>query len=262
MDKQLQRRLTSLNDEYGFPMMLGPLVINTMLQWPQGSTDLEPSIENWCDMISRPETWTDIAFLQIVSDLCQVANHVTGVSDLSEIVPDMLLILPCNQQPPKALLRVGYWLDRHLVAIGDVAQEKGAAPADLPDGSPPPPPCPPPPAEDLDEGLVAALVNSEITLEEDAIRRAIRLTAAAAETESERNISAVEIQMAIERSLLDEAAAARARTTGGEQIAAERPEPPCITDASVDAATQISLKASHAAAQKIEEEAPPRRSAT
>lgn len=224
MDKQVQRRLTSLNDEYGFPMMLGPLVINTMLQWPQGSTDLEPSIENWCDMISRPETWTDIAFLQIVSDLCQVAIHVTGVSDLSEIVPDMLLILPCNQQPPKALLRVGYWLDRHLVAIVDVAQEKGAAPADLPDGSPPPPPCPPPPAEDLDEGLVAALVNSEITLEEDAIRRAIRLTAAAAETESERNISAVEIQTAIERSLLDEAAAARARTTGGEQIAVERPE--------------------------------------
>ena len=65
-------------------------------------------------MISKPETWTDIAFLQIVSDMCQVAIHVTGVSDLSKIVPDMLLLLPCDKKPLKALLRVGYWLDRHL----------------------------------------------------------------------------------------------------------------------------------------------------
>ena len=87
-------------------------------------------------MISKPETWTDIAFLQIVADMCQVAIHVTGVSDLSEIVPDMLLLLPCDQKPPKALLRVGYWLDRHLVAIVDLVNEKGAAPADLHDGGP------------------------------------------------------------------------------------------------------------------------------
>ena len=93
-------------------------------------------------MISKPETWTDIAFLQVVSDMCGVAIHVTGVSDLSEIIPDMLLILPCDKKPPKALLRVGYWLDRHLVAIVDLVQEKGAAPADLPDGRPPPPPGP------------------------------------------------------------------------------------------------------------------------
>ena len=87
-------------------------------------------------MISKPETWTDIAFLQIVADMCQVAIHVTGVSDLSEIVPDMLLLLPCDEKAPKALLRVGYWLDRHLVAIVDLVNEKGAAPADLPDGGP------------------------------------------------------------------------------------------------------------------------------
>ena len=133
----VQRRLSSITDEYGFPMMLGPLVIDTMLRWPKGAVgDLPASVENWCQMISKPETWTDIAFLQIVADMCQVAIHVTGVSDLSEILPDMLLLLPCDQKPPKALLRVGYWLDRHLVAIVDLVDEKGAAPADLPDGGP------------------------------------------------------------------------------------------------------------------------------
>ena len=137
LDAAVQRRLTSLTDEYGYPMMLGPLVINCMLGWPLDPTQhVEASVENWCKMISKPETWTDIAFLQIVSDMCEVAIHVTGVSDLSEILPDMLLILPCDKKPPKALLRVGYWLDRHLVAIVDLSPEKGAAPADLPDGGP------------------------------------------------------------------------------------------------------------------------------
>ena len=79
----VQRRLSSITDEYGFPMMLGPLVIDTMLRWPKGAVgDLPASVENWCQMISKPETWTDIAFLQIVADMCQVAIHVTGVSDL------------------------------------------------------------------------------------------------------------------------------------------------------------------------------------
>ena len=137
LDATVQRRLTSLTDEYGYPMMLGPLVINCMLGWPLDPTQhVEASIENWCQMISKPETWTDVAFLQIVSDMCEVAIHVTGVSDLSEILPDMLLILPCDKKPPKALFRVGYWLDRHLVAIVDLSPEKGAAPADLPDGGP------------------------------------------------------------------------------------------------------------------------------
>lgn len=45
---------------------------------------------------------------------------------------------------------------------------------------------------------------------------------------------------------------ARART---RSVAAERSEPPCIIDASVDAATQISLDESRAAAQQLEEEA-------
>ena len=142
LDRDVQRKVTSLTDEYGMPMLLGQLVIDAMLHWPSCSFDGNVSVENWCKMISKPETWTDIAFLQVVSDMCGVAIHVTGVSDLSEIIPDMLLILPCDKKPPKALLRVGYWLDRHLVAIVDLVQEKGAAPADLPDGRPPPPPGP------------------------------------------------------------------------------------------------------------------------
>ena len=142
LDRDIQRRVTSLTDEYGMPMSLGQLVIDAMLHWPSCSFDGGVSVENWCKMISKPETWTDIAFLQIVSDVCGVAIHVTGVSDLSEVIPNMLLILPCDRRPPKALLRVGYWLDRHLVAIVDLQKEKGAAPADLPDGRPPPPPGP------------------------------------------------------------------------------------------------------------------------
>jgi hypothetical protein len=136
LQTDVQRRITSLTDEYGMPMLLGQLVIDTMIRWPQGSTTLQPSVANWCQLISKPETWTDIAFLQIVSDMCQVAIHVPGVADLSEVVPDLLLLLPCDEKPPKALLRVGYWLDRHLVAIVDLAKEEGAAPADLPDGGP------------------------------------------------------------------------------------------------------------------------------
>ena len=79
LQRSVQLRVTSITDEYGMPMMLGPLVINTMLHWPHGATDLKTSVENWCALISKPETWTDIAFLQIVSDMCQVAIHVTGV---------------------------------------------------------------------------------------------------------------------------------------------------------------------------------------
>ena len=210
LDRDVQLKVTSLTDEYGMPMLLGQLVIDTMLHWPSGSFDFDVSVENWCKMISKPETWTDIAFLQIVADMCQVAIHVTGVSDLSDIIPDMLLLLPCDKKPPKALLRVGYWLDRHLVVIVDLAKEKGAAPAYLPDGRPPPPPgpaCgvrdPPPPPRppalasqqvsatspatpmDEDDQPVLALSNSELTLEEDAVRRAISLTAGVNDTESQ-----------------------------------------------------------------------------
>ena len=238
LQRSVQLRVTSIIDEYGMPMMLGPLVINTMLRWPNGATELETSIENWCALISKPETWTDIAFLQIVSDMCQVAIHVTGVSDLSEIVPDMLLLLPCDQKPPKALLRVGYWLDRHLVAIVDLAKEKGAAPADLPDGGPDDALATaiarsgllPHVATDaeareallraapsaIDEvecseelHLSAALSNSEASFEEDELRRAIRLSTAAAESESERHLAAVEIQTALEASIRDEPYAAQ-----------------------------------------------------
>ena len=210
LDRDVQLKVTSLNDEYGMPMLLGQLVIDTMLHWPSGSFDFDVSVENWCKMISKPETWTDIAFLQIVTDMCHVAIYVTSVSDLSDIIPDMVLLLPCDKKPPKALLRVGYWPDRHLVAIVDLAKEKGAAPADLPDGRPPPPPgpaCgvrdPPPPPRppalasqqvsatspatpmDEDDQPVLALSNSELTLEEDAVRRAISLTAGINDTESQ-----------------------------------------------------------------------------
>ena len=242
LDRDVQRRVTSLTDEYGMPMLLGQLVIDAMLHWPSCSFDGDVSVENWCKMISKPETWTDIAFLQIVSDVCGVAIHVTGVSDLSEVIRDMLLILPCDRKPPKALLRVGYWLDRHLVAIVDLEKEKGAAPADLPDGRPPPPPgpaCsaadpPSPPAFqprptssaaplDEDGQLFLALSNSELTLEGDEVRRAISITTAADSTESQRYASAVEIQAAIEASIADEKLAAS--QAASEPAAAWHAEP-------------------------------------
>lgn len=256
LQRDVQLRVTVLMDEFNMPMMLGPLVIQTMLQWPHGATELSPSIENWCAMISKPETWTDIAFLQIVSDMCQVAIHVTGVSDLSEIVPNMLLLLPCNQKPPKALLRVGYWLDRHLVAIVDITEEKGAAPADLPDGGPDDNELSSPMAcldhlgfsereiqlalqasrHDLldptavasvvgssderqlsavlaDSEISAALAASKISFADDKLQRAVRLSTAAAETASERHISAVEMQTALAASIRDEPKAARLSTT-------------------------------------------------
>ena len=91
-----------------------------MSHWPEEFRHgREPSVLNWCELMLRPEAWTDVGFIQAVADLYGVAALMHGVNDLSEVA-DMGLITPCNGVPACAVLELGCWHARHLVAIVDV----------------------------------------------------------------------------------------------------------------------------------------------
>jgi len=73
------------------------------------------TVEAWCHNIAKPASWTDLAFLQVAADCYRVAIYIHTVDDLST-VGDLGVILPCDSVPV-ALLEVGMWIGRHLVAV-------------------------------------------------------------------------------------------------------------------------------------------------
>ena len=93
------------------------------------------TVEAWCHNIAKPASWTDLAFLQVAADCYRVAIYIHTVDDLST-VGDLGVILPCDSAPV-ALLEVGMWIGRHLVAVvtSDLA---ASAVAQQPTSHPPP----------------------------------------------------------------------------------------------------------------------------
>ena len=80
------------------------LVINCFTHWPRDvQNDAVPSVESWSEAILRPDTWTDLAFTQLVADLYKVAVKVTGVNDLSDIIA-LGIVGPCDGAPHTALI--------------------------------------------------------------------------------------------------------------------------------------------------------------
>ena len=111
------------------PLTLEQLVINCFSHWPSNvQSSAAPSIEAWSAAILHPETWTDLAFTQIVADLFSVAVSVTGVNDLSEIFA-LGIVGPCDGTTPVALIETGVWIARHMVAIVAVSPSAAAEPA-------------------------------------------------------------------------------------------------------------------------------------
>ena len=96
------------------------------------------TVEAWCHSIAKPASWTDLAFLQVAADCYHVAIYIHTVDDLST-VGNLGVILPCTSAaPPVALLEVGMWVGRHLVAV--VTSELVASAVAQPVSSPPSPP--------------------------------------------------------------------------------------------------------------------------
>lgn len=146
---------TSVLDNNHEPFTMGELILMNVRHWPEEARHgLEPTIDSWQRLIRLPDTWTDVAFTQAVADLCGVAIHMIGCNDLSEVW-DMGTITPCTPHPPmKALLEIGVWVGRHIVAILQSEESESAAdfapPPPRPPGAPGPraprPPGPPPPS--------------------------------------------------------------------------------------------------------------------
>eukprot|EP00900_Chrysochromulina_parva_P014463 jgi/Chrpa1/23017/Chrysochromulina_OHIO_Genome00024650-RA len=89
------------------------------------------TVEAWCRSIAKPASWTDLAFLQVAADCYNVAIYIHTVNDLSD-VGSLGAILPCaSTSPPVALLEVGMWVGRHLVAVVTSDLTAGAYPAPL-----------------------------------------------------------------------------------------------------------------------------------
>ena len=274
MDRQVQRRLTSLNDEYGFPMMLGPLVINTMLHWPQGSTDLEPSIENWCEHDLQAG---DVDRRRLPADRLRPLpgghprhGRLRPQRGRARHAPHPAVRPAAAESPPPSGLLARPAPRRHRRRGAGEGRGAGGS---CRTGAPPPPPCPPPQVAWLNAELQLdeqpplfrrtpgrgarprSGSNSEVTLEEDAVRRAIRLT----DRRRRDRVGAQHLQPL--RSKRRSSAGSSRRSGGGSRPhngrradrrrtprAALQPSTP-----SVDATTQMLLEESLAVAQAIEE---------
>ena len=57
-----------------------------------------------------------------------VALQLVGVTDLSKVVDNFALALPCEGKQPRAVMRLGAWINRHLTMI---AEAMPAAAADV-----------------------------------------------------------------------------------------------------------------------------------
>ena len=111
-------RPTRFRDRQGRFYTLEGLILRCLSDDLGGSPDaLMQTVEAWCRSIAKPASWTDLAFLQVAADCYNVAIYIHTVNDLSD-VGNLGAILPCaSTSPPVALLEVGMWVGRHLVAV-------------------------------------------------------------------------------------------------------------------------------------------------
>lgn len=140
--------LSSVLLEDDSPLLMRDLIQLNVENWPEHSLrGKPPTIASWVELIVHPDTWTDVAFTQLTSDLFKVSFHMIGVDDLSTVF-DMGTMSPCNGIASVALCEIGVWYNRHFVAILDcdpsAAAESTPPAGALPDFSADPPPRAPP----------------------------------------------------------------------------------------------------------------------
>ncbi|KAL3905120.1 MAG: hypothetical protein SGPRY_011025 [Prymnesium sp.] len=100
---------------------LGELMVESMRAWPESFRQGKaPSVGAWCEIIQQPEAWTDMAFMLGCVDVFTIKCVITGVDDLGSVKP-MLTLETQPGTPPKALIEIGCWLNRHFVAIAKVS---------------------------------------------------------------------------------------------------------------------------------------------
>ena len=138
-------RVTRFRDRQKQPYTLEGLILRCMEDNPgSGSNSLTQTIQSWCQDIAKPASWTDLAFLQVAADCYGVAIYIHTVDDLSTL-GNLGVILPCSQTVPTALLEVGMWIGRHLVAVVTADGTSGrAAPGHVGGARPYEPPAIPP----------------------------------------------------------------------------------------------------------------------
>ena len=120
-------RRTRFRDPVGRLYTLEGLILRCMHDAPGGAPGpLTHTVDGWCHHIAQPASWTDLAFLQVAADCFQVALLIHTVNDLST-VGSLGAILPCHHGAPVALLEVGMWMGRHLVAIVTADGTSGGA---------------------------------------------------------------------------------------------------------------------------------------
>jgi len=125
-------RPTRFRDRQGRFYTMEGLILRCLSDDLGSSPDaLMQTVEAWCRSIARPASWTDLAFLQVAADCYNVAIYIHTVNDLSD-VGILGAILPCaSTSPPVALLEVGMWVGRHLVAVVTSDLTASAYPAPL-----------------------------------------------------------------------------------------------------------------------------------
>ncbi|KAL3926769.1 MAG: hypothetical protein SGPRY_003147, partial [Prymnesium sp.] len=131
--KSNQQRLTNFkwNEEPERRLTLGELVVESMKAWPAGfRRGNDPPVENWAEIILSPTAWTDLAFVQVVSDFYSVCVAITGVDDVDRVLFPMFVIEPTNEEEPDAWLEVGNWVGRHFVGLIHVTDRAEAEPSE------------------------------------------------------------------------------------------------------------------------------------
>ena len=133
-------RPTRFRDRQGRFYTLEGLILRCLSDDLGSSPDaMMQTVEGWCSSIAKPTSWTDLAFLQVAADCYNVAIYIHTVDDLSN-VGNLGAILPCaSTSPPVALLEVGMWVGRHLVAVVTSDLSANACPAPLSGGVTPHP---------------------------------------------------------------------------------------------------------------------------
>lgn len=115
----------------GSPLSYRSFISECVAAWPSAARGGQPAtIAVWQNCIRQPDTWVDVAFIQLAADAFQVAIHVISVNDLS-VVSSLGVLVPANGVNPIALLEVGSWTGRHLVAIADALAAAAALPVQL-----------------------------------------------------------------------------------------------------------------------------------
>lgn len=93
-----------------------------MKAWP---TDFrcgrEPSAEAWCDIIRRPEAWTDMALDMGSAHLFSACCAVSSVDELGAVRP-MVLLEPSPPESAVTWMELGCWDNRPFAGVTPAPQ--------------------------------------------------------------------------------------------------------------------------------------------